>query len=216
MFWLCVPLGALAHGTGSIRVEASYHSPLPALREKFLPLMQAVLGAGVADGAKAEKEQMEKTRKEWEGSALGAMAVVIMADQFTRNVFRGTADMYAQDSYAVDLVVRSVGGPIEEELLRLHPYYLHFFYTPLLHSENVAHHDLLEARYDWVGANADPSTWAAKQLVESRKWVGHHGAIVRKFGRFPQRNAILGRESTPEELEDIKKLGLDKLVSGKK
>lgn len=121
---------------------------------------------------------------DWIGSADGALALLILLDQFPRNLYRGSAHAFATDGKArwVARTAADAGFPrkVEPELRQ-------FFILPFEHSEDLADQDFglaLAAELD------DP---------DSVKWCGIHRDIIRRFGRFPHRNAALGRVSTPEE-----------------
>ncbi len=120
----------------------------------------------------------------WLDSSEGALALMILLDQFPRNCFRGTGHMYATDSlarfYARQAVAAGRDRGVEDEL-RL------FFYLPFSHSEDLSDQELA------VKLGADLGEDARIHAI------GHRD-IVARFGRFPHRNAILGRQSTPEEL----------------
>ena len=119
----------------------------------------------------------------WSETAEGTLALVILTDQFPRNAFRGTAHMYATDSlarfYARHALVAGQDLEVEPDI-RL------FFYLPFAHSEELADQALSVERARLLGAEA---------LEHARG----HQAIVRRFGRFPHRNALLGRETTEKE-----------------
>lgn len=119
----------------------------------------------------------------WNDTADGALALVLLLDQFPRNVFRGTARMYATDALARTVaeaaIRRGFDEAVEPELRR-------FFYLPFMHSESLADQERSVALNESAGA-------------DSLRWARHHRDIVARFGRFPHRNAVLGRQSTPEE-----------------
>ncbi|MEJ8835875.1 DUF924 family protein [Ramlibacter sp. AN1133] len=119
----------------------------------------------------------------WLASAEGALALVLLLDQFPRNAFRGTARMYATDAKAraaADLAIRAgFDRTVPQELRQ-------FFYLPFMHSEQLADLDRCVTLNEQVGG-------------ESLRYARHHRDIVARFGRFPHRNAILGRPSTPDE-----------------
>jgi uncharacterized protein (DUF924 family) len=121
-----------------------------------------------------------------EGSA-GTLAFLIVTDQFPRNMWRGHADAFATDAIALAAARRAVaarwdlGAPEPER---------QFFYLPFMHSE--APEDQ-QAAIDLIGARM-PET-GATTLLHARA----HAEVIRRFGRFPYRNAALGRETTPEE-----------------
>ncbi|HEV7256377.1 MAG TPA: DUF924 family protein [Bosea sp. (in: a-proteobacteria)] len=119
----------------------------------------------------------------WAETATGSLALMILLDQFPRNSFRGTAHMYATDPLALHFArqaqAKGHGEAIEPEL-RL------FLHLPFCHSEDLADQDLSVALSTPLGG-------AAREHAEG------HRDIIRRFGRFPHRNALLGRTTTPEE-----------------
>jgi uncharacterized protein (DUF924 family) len=122
---------------------------------------------------------------DWELVPEGALAVVLLLDQFPRNMFRGTRRVYQTDRTALDTADRAIERGFDTQV---EPALRGFFYLPFEHSENLADQERSVALHEAAG-DADGLTWAR-----------HHQEIIAKFGRFPHRNAILGRESTPEEL----------------
>ena len=119
----------------------------------------------------------------WTASAEGALALLLLLDQFPRNAFRGTPRVYATDAQArriADAAVRAGHDRCVPGELR------QFFYLPFMHSEDPADQDRCVALNEAQGG-------------ESLRWATHHRDVVRRFGRFPHRNAVLGRASTPEE-----------------
>jgi uncharacterized protein (DUF924 family) len=120
----------------------------------------------------------------WLGDAESALALVILLDQFPRNCFRGTARVYATDAQARAASGSAIDAGFDrrtEPALRL------FFYLPYSHSESLADQDRAVEL-------------AARLPGNSHAHALGHREIVRRFGRFPHRNALLGRTSTPEEL----------------
>jgi uncharacterized protein (DUF924 family) len=120
----------------------------------------------------------------WETSDDGALALVIVLDQFPRNMFRGDAMTYASDALARDVARRAIESGVDA---RIDPPLRQFLHLPFMHSEHLA--DQLRC--------IDLSRKAGD--TESLKWAEHHADIIRRFGRFPHRNRILGRATTPEE-----------------
>ncbi len=121
---------------------------------------------------------------DWSQTPEGALALLILLDQFSRNLFRGSAQTYAQDAKAREIARRAVEAGFDRQVdqdLRK------FFYMPFMHSESIADHDRCVALSH---ALSDAATF---------KFARHHQGIVRRFGRFPHRNAILGRHTTPAE-----------------
>ncbi|MGE4241436.1 DUF924 family protein [Ramlibacter sp.] len=120
----------------------------------------------------------------WNATAEGALALCLLLDQFPRNCFRGTPRMFSTDRKAraiADAAVRAGFDMQAEEKLR------NFFYLPFMHSESPTDQDRCVQLTEPLGG-------------ESHRYAQHHRDIVRRFGRFPHRNAVLGRESTAEEL----------------
>ena len=125
---------------------------------------------------------------EWCATAEGSLARILLLDQFTRNLFRGTARAFAGDERALATAEDAVARGFDRELALRERW---FVYMPFEHAESVeAQHRSLEL----FGALAremgdeDPLVWARK-----------HAEVIFRFGRYPHRNAILGRRSTPEE-----------------
>ena len=120
----------------------------------------------------------------WETSNDGALALVIVLDQFPRNMFRGDARTYASDAQAREVAHRAVERGVDA---RIDPVLREFLYLPFMHSEHLAD----QMRCIELSQKAG--------LAESAKWAEHHADIIRRFGRFPHRNRILGRATTTEE-----------------
>jgi uncharacterized protein (DUF924 family) len=119
----------------------------------------------------------------WQSTAEGALALVILLDQFPRNAFRGTARMYDTDALARKAATTAFAAGYD---LRLPHELRKFFVLPFGHSEDLADQERAVALARRIGP-------------EDLAHAEHHHDIVRRFGRFPHRNKILGRESTSEE-----------------
>ena len=128
----------------------------------------------------------------WQGTPRGCLALVIVLDQFPRNIFRGDARCFATDAAARAVLRHALDSGFDRGLSVPEK---QFLYLPLQHSEDAADQALS------VTLNA--ATGDADLL----KWAEAHRRIVERFGRFPHRNAILGRETTPEEVEFLKGKG---------
>src|SRR6266705_376323 len=118
----------------------------------------------------------------WETTDEGALALVIILDQFPRNMFRGDIKTYSSDALAREVAGRAIAGGAD---IRVEPALLEFLYMPLMHSEHLA--DQLRC-VELFDGNAD-----------KLKYAERHADIIRRFGRFPHRNRILGRTMTAEE-----------------
>lgn len=132
---------------------------------------------------------------DWAATPRGALALVIVLDQFTRNVFRGTPRSFAGDARALALATRLIDTARDAALAPVERW---FVYMPLEHSER-----LLD-QYESVRLF---ERLAADGMDAPLEWARKHFDIIKRFGRFPHRNAILGRESTPEEVEFLKQPG---------
>lgn len=119
----------------------------------------------------------------------GALALAILLDQFPRNIYRGTPRAFAQDGKALALARQALDAGHDAALPA---FQRTFLYLPFEHSENLADQERSVALFEALG-NAEQLDYAIR-----------HRDIVARFGRFPHRNAILGRESTSEEIEFLK------------
>ncbi|MDN0076450.1 DUF924 family protein [Crenobacter sp. SG2303] len=130
-------------------------------------------------------------------SARGALALAIVLDQFPRNLFRGHADAFATDAAARRLVREAIANRWD---VALPPVARWFFYLPLEHSEELADQEESLRRH---ASLPDDSPDHDSTLDYARR----HHAIIARFGRFPHRNAALGRASTPEEQDFLTQPG---------
>jgi uncharacterized protein (DUF924 family) len=137
-------------------------------RERFLPLHDAAARGALDD---------------WTKTPDGALALVILLDQYPRNAFRGTPRMYATDDMARAAARRAIAAghdrAPEHDMQK-------FFYLPFAHSESLADQDFAVSLCARLGG---------RDLTQAQ----HHREIIARFGRFPHRNAILGRAMRPEE-----------------
>jgi uncharacterized protein (DUF924 family) len=147
------------------------------IRQRFLGLLQR--------GAAGELY-------EWRATAHGRLAEVIVLDQFSRNVYRGTSQAFAQDPMALALAQEAVAAGA---LTTLDPTERSFLLLPYMHSESRQIHVVAEALYREFAP-------AGNYDFELK-----HKAIVDRFGRYPHRNEVLGRASTPDEIEFLKQPG---------
>lgn len=149
-------------------------------------------------GAKTLDAKMRKRFSDWVGAALrgdldtwaktprGRLALILLLDQFTRNIHRGTPAAFAGDAKAQALTAEGLAKGMDRPLTLAER---QFFYMPLVHAE--------DANLQALGREA-----FAAFLGEAQSVVKHqkdHAALIRRFGRFPTRNAALGRQSTPDE-----------------
>lgn len=137
---------------------------------------------------------------EWETAPLDRLALVILLDQFTRNLFRGSARAFAGDARAQQLVHQTLAARQERQLPWVGRVFL---YMPLMHAEDLALQDQCVDCFEKLLADAPE---ALKQRLQGNlDFARQHQAIISRFGRFPYRNAVLGRSHTPEEDEFLLK-----------
>ncbi len=153
------------------------------MREAFLPLWQA-MHAGAHAG--------------WAQSPLGACARIVVLDQMPRNIFRGDPRSFASDAQALEAARETVASGADRLLPT--PFHRMFCYMPFEHSESLADQNeavrLMTALRDESGGRVDEVDWALK-----------HRAVIARFGRFPHRNALLGRQSTEAETAFLREPG---------
>jgi len=179
-FWFGAP-GSAEHGRKRALWFTKSEATDEAIRSRFGAAIDAALRGELSHWAS--------------GSARDALALIVLLDQFTRNIFRDTARAFAGDKMALSVAKSMVASGQDRQLL---PVERCFAYLPFEHSENlVDQHESLRLFGELAEAgHPDLLVWAQK----------HHEIIVR-FGRYPHRNAQLGRESTAEETEFLKQPG---------
>jgi uncharacterized protein (DUF924 family) len=139
---------------------------------------------------------------DWNASPRGILALIVVLDQFPHHIHRNHGQSFAYDAQslalALDLIQRG-------EDARIAPIERVFAYLPLEHAETMAMQDLSVAQYEKLAAQASP---AEQGLFEGFiDYARKHRDVVARFGRFPHRNALLGRPSTPDEIEFLKQPG---------
>ena len=145
-----------------------------AIRTRFRTVIAEALAGGLGD---------------WCATPRGALARVVVLDQFTRNVFRGTPQAFAGDARALATANDAIARGFD---VALSAHERRFLYMPFEHSESPADQERSVALFEALARETgldDPVDWAVR-----------HADVIRRFGRFPHRNAILGRPSTDEEL----------------
>lgn len=131
----------------------------------------------------------------WTETARGGVALILVLDQFPRNMFRNDPRAFATDPLARQIAEQMIAAGFEQQLRLVERY---FVYVPFMHSEDRAHQQR--------------SVMLFQQLAEERAYFDtayavRHQEVIDRFGRFPHRNAVLGRASTSEELEFLKQFG---------
>ncbi len=142
--------------------------------------------------SKAIQEQL----MHWKDSPEGCLALIIVLDQFSRNLFRNQAECYAQDEKSLVLTLEGIKNKWDEELK---PVERVFFYMPLMHAEN---YNLQEKSVNLYTQLADTCPPAIEiPIRQTLEFAVKHKNIIEQFGRFPYRNEELDRESTDREIE---------------
>ncbi len=175
-FWFGVP-GTPSHGKPRAEWFKKSEDFDALIRERFLALHEQ---------AAAEK------LAQWNDGPLTLLALIIVLDQFPRNLFRESPRAFATDAIALDAARRMTTLRWDE---RLNAVERQFVYLPFEHAEDMAAQRESMRLFASL-ANADLLEWARK-----------HAVIIERFGRFPHRNAVLERASTPEEMEFLKQPG---------
>ena len=143
------------------------------IRERFGPTIETALAGG---------------HRDWAATPRGALARVLLLDQFTRNVFRETPRAFAGDADALATAQQAIATQFDRAL---DPYERWFLYMPFVHAEHPVHQQHSVELFARLAAE--------EGLTGTLDWAERHAAVIRRFGRFPHRNATLGRLSTPAE-----------------
>ncbi|HSH06329.1 MAG TPA: DUF924 family protein [Burkholderiales bacterium] len=151
------------------------------LRARFLALHEELAGGGL---------------ESWQATAPECLARIVVLDQFSRNLFRDDARAFAADPLALAAARDAIDRAIDRLLL---PVERQFIYLPFEHSES------LEDQRDCCALMATLKPFAETRALHD--WALKHLNVIERFGRFPHRNAVLGRASTPEELEYLAQPG---------
>ncbi|MCP3852072.1 MAG: DUF924 domain-containing protein [Gammaproteobacteria bacterium] len=122
----------------------------------------------------------------WAETAQGALALVIVLDQLPLNMFRHEAKSFQTEQLSIQIARTAIANKLDQELPQDQ---LSFLYMPLMHSENRADQTL------------SVQLFKQAELADNIRFAKHHQGIIEQFGRFPHRNAILNRQSTPQELD---------------
>ena len=180
-FWFGAP-GDAVHGTTRELWFRKSEATDRAIAQRFAGLIEQALRGELAA---------------WSAEPHSALAQIVLLDQFTRNTFRDTARAFAGDSRALAAASAMVGTRQDEALL---PVQRSFVYLPFEHSESMAMQEESLRLFTRLVA-------AAPEQAGTLDYAQRHHAIVARFGRFPHRNAQLGRQSTAEELAFLEQPG---------
>ncbi len=180
-FWFGAP-GSAEYG----RLRKHWFEKNPAfdeaIRQRFLPTLEAA-AAGQLDG--------------WANQPESLLALIVLLDQFPRNLFRNTPRAFATDARALALAQQAVTQGFDAHLM---PVARAFIYLPFEHSEDLALQDRAVALFTALAGNG-------AEFASYLDYAERHRKVIRRFGRFPHRNAILGRASTAAEIEYLSQPG---------
>lgn len=132
----------------------------------------------------------------WQETAEGCLALILLLDQFPRNMFRGKAQAFATDHKALAVAERAIAHRFDLQMLTVQRL---FIYIPFEHSENIQHQQQAIELFNQL--KNDPNSTS---FID---YAMRHFNVIQRFGRFPHRNQILGRENTPEEAEFLRQPG---------
>ena len=132
---------------------------------------------------------------DWAASDKGLMALILLLDQFPRNIYRGTTAAFCGDPRALALAQQAIAGNRHRDMPPIHRVFL---YLPLEHSEDLAAQEQCVSLFENIA-----EATGLEQMADFARYAKAHRDVIASFGRFPHRNAILGRESTPAEVEHL-------------
>jgi uncharacterized protein (DUF924 family) len=179
---------------------ARWYGKEPAIDDEIRARFEPLLLAATRDGARWDRELAD-----WQQAPLGLLALVVLLDQFPRNMYRDSARMYAYDDLALSVTALAIGEYEERPLSLVQRMFL---YVPLMHSENLTLQQAMVMRFEGLVEQAALRSPQNKAFFAfALDYARRHLEVVERFGRFPHRNAILGRSSTPAELEFLKRDG---------
>ena len=138
----------------------------------------------------------------WEGDARGCLALVILQDQFPRNMYRGKPRSFESDSRALDICLHAVEKGEDEKLQLIKRMFL---YMPMMHAESRKIQQMSVQYFSLLVERAQKRSPTNVEFFSfSREYAKKHKAIIDRFGLYPHRNSVLGRPSTKEEEEFLK------------
>ncbi|MEZ5616877.1 MAG: DUF924 family protein [Rhodocyclaceae bacterium] len=180
-FWFGAP-GSAEHGS----LRKCWFEKDPAfdadIRRRFLVLVDEAAAGRLDD---------------WADRPEGLLALIVLLDQFPRNLFRNAPRAFATDAQALALAQQALAQGVDAQLM---PVARAFIYLPFEHSEDLAMQDRAVALFAALAQHGEA-------FASYLDYAERHRDVIRRFGRFPHRNAILGRASTPEEIAFLARPG---------
>ena len=137
----------------------------------------------------------------WTQGPKGTLAILVLLDQFSRNIFRGSADSFSGDAKALDIAMQGIAKGLDREV---EPIQQALFYLPLMHNETLLGQIAAVSLYENYAQRCEPDSPAKTFATDSIGFAKQHRDVISRFGRFPRRNEALGRKSTAEELEYLR------------
>jgi uncharacterized protein (DUF924 family) len=165
----------------------------PAIDAEIRTRFEPVLRAATEDG-----RQLNETISAWRRAPYGLLALLLLLDQLPRNMYRNAPGMYAHDPLALVVAMEAIRAYEDDETLPL--VRRMFLFVPLMHVENLTLQELMLGRFDDLVERARTRSPENRQFFAfARDYARRHVDVIAKFGRFPHRNEILARETTPAE-----------------
>lgn len=153
--------------------------------DRWFKVDEALAGKMREQFLAAHERAAQDGLREWEETPEGSLCLILLLDTFPRHIFRGTPRAYATDDQALDLARQAIIRHFDDRIDR---HYKLFFYLPFQHSEHAGDQRL--------------AAFYIRERTKEADWVDEAdrcGDVIARFGRFPERNKALGRETTPEE-----------------
>ena len=179
---------------------ARWYGKQPAIDDEIRTRFEPILLSVTRDGRAWDQQVAD-----WQRAPLGLLALVILLDQFPRNMYRDSARMYAYDHLALSVVTVAIREYEKQPLTLVQRMFL---YVPLMHVEDLTLQQAMVARFESLAALAAERSPQNKGFFAfALEYARKHRQVIETFGRFPHRNLILGRPSTTAELEFLQQPG---------
>ena len=152
-------------------------------------------------GSLVQRARAEELDESWNTEPKGALALILLLDQFPRNIYRGSPVSFSSDAHAVKVTTQAIARGFDRQVPHMQQV---FFYMPLMHDESLLSQIAGIAMFESLSARCDPESEVAKHAELSVPFARSHRDCILHFGRFPARNEVLGRKSTPGEIAYLK------------